>query len=306
MALSLAIITRTLVLPLPVLMAPFAFAIPYLKRRGLSASIFITVMFLVLSWTPAAYFMERNYNNFGSFMLSAQNGAHLSGWIAPLVRRAHEGTPRNLGAAELAQKIQIRTAQNGPVAETYNKFEKSRIEVRYALEELQRYPLQAFLKAWASGAAINLGGPAILLDPRVRALSNGSFDRTGGGNLVGQIVAFVSAANPPYIAIALFNFAGMVSISLLQVYGLIRLATKFLFPATLACLCIGYFLLVNGPIGSPKYRLPFEPVLILLTGLAVVDLWDRAASWRVRCFAPFQEKFKILCSSQRQRDVDQR
>jgi hypothetical protein len=34
-----------------------------------------------------------------------------------------------------------------------------------------------------------------------------------------------------------------------------------------------YFLLISGPIVSPKYRLPFEPGLIILQAMALVDLW---------------------------------
>jgi hypothetical protein len=150
------------------------------------------------------------------------------------------------------------------------------------MEELATYPLMAFVKAWGAGVAVNLGAPASLLDPRVRALPHGSFDRTGGGGVFGQISAFITAAAPAFVTIALASFAGMALISLLQVYGLVRLFQMALWPSVLATLCIGYFLLVNGPIGSPKYRLPFEPVLILLTGLALVDLYGRVFGARSR------------------------
>jgi hypothetical protein len=36
-----------------------------------------------------------------------------------------------------------------------------------------------------------------------------------------------------------------------------------------------YFLLISGPITAPKYRLPFEPVLIILQAMALVELWPR-------------------------------
>jgi hypothetical protein len=36
-----------------------------------------------------------------------------------------------------------------------------------------------------------------------------------------------------------------------------------------------YFLLISGPITAPKYRLPLEPVLIILQAMALVELWPR-------------------------------
>jgi hypothetical protein len=41
---------------------------------------------------------------------------------------------------------------------------------------------------------------------------------------------------------------------------------------------VAYVLAVSGPVGYAKYRLPFEPVLCLLAGLAAarLRLWRRA------------------------------
>jgi hypothetical protein len=275
-------VTRTLVLPLPLLMAPIAFAAPLMKGRWMAACIGISIMFMGISLAPATYLMKRHYSDFGAFTLSSQNGAHLAGWLAPLVRRAHDGTPRDQGAAFLDEKIQTRMKADGVDEFSLNKFERSRAISAYAMEELATYPLKAFVKAWGAGVAVNLGAPASLLDPRVRALPHGSFDRTGGGGLLGQISAFITAAAPAFVTIALASFIGMALISLLQVYGLFRLFQTAFWSAVIATLCISYFLLVNGPIGSPKYRLPFEPVLILLTSLALVDLFGRVFGARPR------------------------
>jgi hypothetical protein len=43
-------------------------------------------------------------------------------------------------------------------------------------------------------------------------------------------------------------------------------------------LWVSFVLAVNGPVASPKYRLPVEPALCLLTGAGFVALRD----WRRR------------------------
>jgi hypothetical protein len=36
-----------------------------------------------------------------------------------------------------------------------------------------------------------------------------------------------------------------------------------------------YILAVNGPVASPKYRLPMEPALAVLTGAGLASLFNR-------------------------------
>jgi hypothetical protein len=40
---------------------------------------------------------------------------------------------------------------------------------------------------------------------------------------------------------------------------------------------LAYFLLVSGPIATPKYRLPMEPVLIVLAAIPLARIAER---WR--------------------------
>jgi hypothetical protein len=66
----------------------------------------------------------------------------------------------------------------------------------------------------------------------------------------------------------------LIVVRLLQLAGLaalIRTGQNYLGLLVLAGWC-AFILLVNGPIASPKYRLPMEPALAVLTG----------AGWRAR------------------------
>src|SRR4051812_49251702 len=52
-----------------------------------------------------------------------------------------------------------------------------------AREEMARLPLSAYAKAWFEGMVVNLASPALLIDPRVRALPKPSFYNTPGASL---------------------------------------------------------------------------------------------------------------------------
>ena len=43
-----------------------------------------------------------------------------------------------------------------------------------------------------------------------------------------------------------------------------------------------YFLIINGPVANAKYRLPMEPVLIILTAIAVERLVWRHLGTRTK------------------------
>jgi hypothetical protein len=109
----------------------------------------------------------------------------------------------------------------------------------------------------------------------VRRLPHPSFDETRGDGVFRQAVNFLSGSSGPYLII----MGGGILLSAfflgLQGYGFVALTRAAPWTALFAALCVGYFLAVNGPVASPKYRLPFEPVLIVLSALALVDLSDR-------------------------------
>jgi hypothetical protein len=47
------------------------------------------------------------------------------------------------------------------------------------------------------------------------------------------------------------------------------------FAAVLALGVLAYFLLLSGPVASPKYRLPIEPVLLVLGAIPLAAIADR-------------------------------
>ena len=103
----------------------------------------------------------------------------------------------------------------------------------------------------------------------VSGAREGSFYNDSAPGLVGRLQAYLATSAPwarPWIAAALVLSA--VSLAL-QAYGFVRLARRLPWAAMFSALLILYVLLVTGPIVSPKYRLPAEPVLIVLTALGL-------------------------------------
>lgn len=267
---GLSLITRPILQFLLPFMALAGGAILYWYRRHVLLVVAGSIGFLVLALAPATPLLLRNISQFGSVALTSQGGTHLLYWVVPLVEQAQSGTPR----ADTAARLQDELAKRTP-ADPANPYAVSNAMSTLALEKLRQYPLPVLAKAWAQGMAINLGAPALSIDPRVRALPRTSFMDIPGDSLPGRILAFLKAGDPMFRMALIIGLAGAGIAALLQAWGFLLLLRDFPWATLLAGIFILYVLLLSGPVASPKYRLPYEPVLILCMALALEDLWRR-------------------------------
>ena len=226
----------------------------------------------------------RNHAQFGSWQLTPQTGMHLSRWIVPLIQEAKDGTPWRTTYEKLERRTENRfgTIANNPFMRSYQY-------TQIAEEEIPRLGFVPAIKAWLFGAAINLGTPAIVLSPPVIHLPRTGFYDTRGATMIQKIFNFMFRSdNAHYAWILLAGVCGTVLIRLIQLAGFISLVqTRRHFAALLvpAGFCM-FILLLNGPVASPKYRLPMEPALVVLTGAGWVALRRRCSSERVLAQEP--------------------
>lgn len=154
-----------------------------------------------------------------------------------------------------------------------NPFAHAMAQVKFAKQEFRKIPLQSIVKAWLYGAALNLGAPAVVMDPRVRAYNTKSLMDSKGSSLVGRVWAFLDGNDSIYLTWVTVGLVTSIVCVALQFFGWVVLLRYAVWPAIFGALAVGYFLLVNGPIGTPKYRLPFEPILIVFQAFALLTLF---------------------------------
>jgi hypothetical protein len=269
--LGLAALDRIVIAPWVAIMAVALLAIRACTGNGLRARHAIQVAaMVVLFGLCIAPVLNRNVTQYGAWALTNQGGSHLALWVAPLVRQAKDGTPWERGSAEIESRARERF---GTAAQ--NPFVASQQYAELGREELAKLGFGAVLKAWATGAAINLASPAIILSPPVAKLPRTGFYATPGRSPLEQIGNFLfHSDNAVYAWALLLGIAGVAVCRLLQLGGLVALGLdRGVWPATILLLLWAAFILAaNGPVASPKYRLPIEPVLCVLTGAGVALL----------------------------------
>ncbi len=218
----------------------------------------------------------RNHNQFGTWSLTPQSGMHIALWIVPLVKEAQDGTP---WAQTYKAMMDRARARFGPIVDDWYSppFEQSQRLTEISREPLGELKFTAFVKAWVLGAAINLAAPAVILSPPVSHLPRTGFFATAGNSMLDKIGNFLFRSdNVSYAWILSIGIAGLAAMRLIQLGGLwmIVKTRDNVGIVLLFGFWFVYVLAINGPIASPKYRLPLEPLLAVLSGAGFCALRD--------------------------------
>ncbi len=274
---GLAIMTRPVALYLPLAMSVAAPFVAYRHRPERLRSALAAVIVFVTAMAPVLPIAIRNISHFDTFQLTSVTGTHLQGWIVGYSRGLQDGRSFNESSQRMNEEFRNILKAEGVDPELLNQFEISARQVGHARAALADLSLTVILGAWLQGMSLNTLAPALVIEPRIRALNEGSFIDTKGGSFLDRLKTFLKGNSSAYVTWVLIGaFAGGIA-ALLQFMGWALLWRWQPYAVLFASLAILYFLLVNGPVASPKYRLPFEPVLILFQAFAIVWLWRR---WR--------------------------
>jgi len=273
-AAGLALATRPAVAPLLTAAVPLVFAVFVMNRRRVGPALAASALFAIAAAAPVAPVLVRNAIAYRSFSLTSQTGAHLAYWIVPLVQERADGTPYQTTVDRIDARYRQRLAERAADINA-NLFDAAELKRELAREEMARLPLRAYARAWLEGMAINLGAPALIADPRVRALPRPSFYHTPGARLWEKAQTYLFADAGLYQLLLIVGLVAMLPFLALEAIGFLMLARTLPWAAAFAAGLIGYFLLVNGPVASAKYRMPIEPVLIVLAAIPLAWLASR-------------------------------
>ena len=274
---GLALATRPAVAMLLAAAVPVVFVIAMVKWRRFAAALAAAVLFAVGAAAPIAPVVLRNVIHYGSFSLTSQTGDHLAFWIVPLVTQRADGTPFQVTLDRMEGRYQQALSARGLPADA-NPFVRSAIKAEIARDEMARLPPAAYAKAWLEGMVMNLGAPALLADPRVRALPKPSFYNTPGASLWEKARAYVLDDPGRYQLLLVAGLLAMLPFLVLEAVGLVMLARTQPWAAVFAGGVLAYFLLLNGPVATAKYRVPMEPVLIVLAAIPLARLTQQRAA----------------------------
>ncbi|RJR38278.1 MAG: hypothetical protein C4576_22750 [Desulfobacteraceae bacterium] len=244
-------------------------------RRNVWPALGRSVIIAVLYLGMLSPWMFHVHSMYGRFALTAQAGEHLLQYVVPSVMQHSRGIPLREGMKRIEDDFLQRASLAGMTSRQMNPFEISEFQTGMAVEYLRSEPKSAILKAWMVGAAKNLFSPAMMDLSYLLRIERPRFFHTEGRSSLDRAWNFVGSMRGWFGWAVVGAMAILTMSRLVQVWGFIRVVPTKKWEALLLLLLIGYFLLVSGPVGYAKYRLPFEPFLIVLLAVGCQDLYER-------------------------------
>ncbi|MEW5772556.1 MAG: glycosyltransferase family 39 protein [Thermodesulfobacteriota bacterium] len=275
LAFGLCTLVRSATMYLPLFAAPYLLLRPGggAARSRLAA----TALFCGLFGLVLAPWLARNAALYGHAGLTSQGAPHLIGWIVPAVAQYEEGLSQQQAMAKYTGLWEERRAALPPEVRD-NPFAQDAAAKAFAADYLRAASPVSVAKAWFWGAAKNLFTPVSVELAYILKMDWTRFSETPGAGFPEQAWNFLAHnKSRTYVLFLLAGVGVTLLLRLTQLFGLGPLWRK---PAAFwaAAMVVAYVLAVSGPVGYAKYRLPFEPVLCLLAGLAAsrLPLWRRA------------------------------
>jgi len=285
--LGLVLLVRSTVMFFPPLLLA-ALAIAAWRHRvapaRAAAHVLVAAAVTVLCVAPV---LARNVATYGRFALVSQGGTHAVGWVVPAAWEYALGIPFEEGQRRMLAEVDAQLAADHLPRLPDDPFAASDEMEKAASKALRQLGVMGLAKAWLAGVTINLGAPALVSVPPVAGLERPHFYETPGTGVVDKVWAFGRrAAGSTFFWLMVPALIWMAASRALELGGLFAIGRSGGLPLgpSLYLLAVGvYFLAVTGPVTGVKYRLPLEPLLILL--LAESGLWI-AARRRARGASP--------------------
>lgn len=283
--LGVATLVRPVLFYFPLFLLPFLWAhlvwgkgVSPIRSAGHVLVVGVLFAMLLVPW------LARNQALGGRFQLTAQAGEHLSQYVVPFVWQYSRGIPFIEGMKKMNRDMALEAEKEGVDWKDLGPFERSDRRVAMALRILKKEPLSAVAKAWAFGIAKNLFAPAVVDLSYLLGIERPHFFYTEGTTLMDRGVNFVKGMKGWFAWAMLASLVLMPVVRLVQAWGLVAVLRERgkAWIGLLFVLIIGYFLLVSGPVGYAKYRMPFEPLLIVLLAVGLQEIASRFSVTRLR------------------------
>jgi 4-amino-4-deoxy-L-arabinose transferase-like glycosyltransferase len=273
---GLALLTRPVMIHyLPVLVPALAVAL-WLNGKILPRAATLAFVPAVLILAFAAPRAIDHYRHYGYLSLTAQEGTHLLNWFYGCLASATPCAERGRVVEETRPIAEARIAALGKDKD--NPFAVSAAERRLAIEKILATPPSLIV------TSISVGMFRVLMqtgfyESFAQFRQQPTFLSSIPGSSTRERLSNFIAANKTNVFMLLWAAAqAMLVLSrLVQLGGLFHgLREPAYRGATLILAAtIGYFLVLTGPVASPKYRIPIEPALLILFGMGFVWLRDQ-------------------------------
>ena len=267
---GLAVYVRSVALYLPVIILIFLFLYLIIEKgftllKTAGRILFIALIFVSL----LSPWYVRNHIHYGRFQLMAQSGAHMLKYVVPFIWQYSKAISFMEGMKRTEEAFSEEIEKQGIDLKKISPFERSDLQVELAIDFIKKEPVSAIMKAFVFGMAKNVFAPAIIDLSYLLKVKRPHFFNTKGNTFIERTRNFIRNMEGFFSFAVMGSMGIMIVVRTLQLWGFISLVHRRTWHGLCLFLTILYFLLVSGPVGYAKYRLPFEPLLVVLLGIGI-------------------------------------
>ena len=277
---ALALLTRSVLLYFALVLPVAILIIAWRRDVGWEQTGRAVVACLVPLIVLVGPLLIRNANEYGHFSLTSQGGTHALYWVVPLAREFSRGVPFAQTQDEMRRRLDLQYQQQDLPGQPRNPFKSSQQHMEVAQRALREMSIGELTWAWGAGAMINLTAPSLSSVPLISQMERPRFYEVSGRTPLDKVVNFLRGAKHwPYVL--LMVGAGVLTVAFRLVQGvggahLFGHRPDAIGPLLYLSAVFVYILAITGPVVGVKYRLPLEPMLILLTAAGLHYLFRRA------------------------------
>jgi len=224
------------------------------------------MLFVLIALIPVSYRLVNNILFYETYALTSQTGSHVAYWMVPGVLSVSQGLDRESSIDYVKSEInKVGGLTNEPYKDSSKKIKVSR-------EILGKESLFNISYAWLRASTLNIIASPILIDNRVRNFTHPSFAKEG--NIVKWMKALLfNKDNTLYLCILLFTLLFSLFTGIAFIMGSYFFIKTNIILSIISFFIIVYFCLITGPTISPKYCLPYIPIIFYLQAMSIDKLF---------------------------------
>jgi len=235
--------------------------------RSSNKKIFISLIaFVLISLIPVSYRWVNNIIYHDTYSLTSQSGSHVAYWMVPGVLSISQNLDRKSSVDFVNREInKIGGLTNSP-------YKDSKTMLNISKEILSNESLFYISYAWLRSSALNIIASPILIDSRVRNMTHPSFAQEG--NIIKWVKSII--ANKEiliYLNILLLSSILSLFSGLAFIIGYCIFFKSNFYLSIISIFIIMFFCLITGPTLSPKYCLPYLPIILYLQAISTDKLF---------------------------------
>jgi 4-amino-4-deoxy-L-arabinose transferase-like glycosyltransferase len=273
---GLALMTRPVMIHYLAALVPALAIALWLHGKALPRAATLAFIPAILILAFAAPRAIDHYRHYGYLSLTAQEGTHLLNWFYGCLASATPCAERGRVVEETRPIAEARIAALGKDKD--NPFAASAVESRLAVEKILATPPSLIVTSMSAGMFRVLMQTGFY-ESFAQFRQEPKFLSAMPGSSMSERIANFVAANKTNGFMLLWVAAQIALLlsRLVQLGGLVHgLREPAYRGATLILVAtIAYFLVLTGPVASPKYRIPIEPPLLILFGMGWAWMRDR-------------------------------